>query len=271
MKKFATLLLAVLMGLSLVACSGGKKETLEEQSGEIVDEITDALTEEESEAEETFDSDLDDVMDEEESEASAEFEIPVQNDFVAVEGLGDKYVDFENRAFAYNGTVFKLGVNTLKDLIDAGIPFDEDDLNNKGNNLNSNYETSSYTVDINQYVTLQFRFINTTTEPMAEEDCLLSYVRMYYLYVPQPDYDASLNAEVTDCIFDAAKKVCFAFPLTLTKEQLLENSSEGAVQDDYNDVDYDIDSEVYMGDSGYSFEFDDDTNLMEEVTITWLP
>lgn len=80
-----------------------------------------------------------------------------------------------------------------------------------------------------------------------------------------------MNAEITESIFDAADIVCFSFPATLTKEQLLENSSEGAAQDEYNHVDYKISSEVYLGSSGYSFTFDQNTNQMKEVTISWLP
>ncbi|MDE5591313.1 MAG: hypothetical protein K2J60_19580, partial [Acetatifactor sp.] len=200
-----------------------------------------------------------------------EFAVPIQENFTPVEGLSDKYVDFENRSFAYNGKVFKLGESTLKDLIDGGIPFDESDLNNKGNNVNKNYETSRYTADINKYVSMQFKFVNITGDTLTEEECLLSYVRIYHLYVPQPDYDAERNATITENILDAANTVCFSFPATLTKEQLLENNSEGAEQDDYNNVDYRIKSEVYMGSSGYHFKFDKTTNQMKEMTMDWLP
>ena len=59
--------------------------------------------------------------------------------------------------------------------------------------------------------------------------------------------------------------------LTLTKEELLENNSNTTEEDQYNNVEYKVDSEVYMGDSGYKFEFDDKTNQLKEVNITWLP
>lgn len=87
----------------------------------------------------------------------------------------------------------------------------------------------------------------------------------------EPDYDAEMNAKITDCILDAANSVCFAFPATLTKEQLLENSSENAELGERNYVNYYIDSEVYMGSSGYHFEFNDTTNQLEEMSISWLP
>lgn len=208
---------------------------------------------------------------EENSEASAEFVIPIQENFTPVDGLSDKYVDFENRSFAYNGNIFKLGESTLKDLIDGGIPFDERDLNNRGNNVNKNYETGRYDVDLNDYVFLQLKFVNITDGNLTEEECLLSYVRFCSIYVPQPDYKAEMNATITEKIFDAANSVCFSFPLTLTKEQLLENSSEGAEQDEYNNVNYSIASEIYLGSSGYKFQFDKNTNQMKEMTMNWLP
>ncbi|MDE6639675.1 MAG: hypothetical protein K2K63_04060 [Acetatifactor sp.] len=279
-------LIMIAMNLSLIACGKEEKEasrgtseqrtestkqTEEGESGEETGSGEESASEEESSSEEATDRETGSESSEESSEASTEFAVPIQEDFTPVEGLSDKYVDFENRSFAYNGKVFKLGESTLKDLIDGGIPFDESDLNNKGNNVNKNYETSRYTADINKYVTMQFKFVNITGDTLTEEECLLSYVRINYLYVPQPDYDAERNATITENILDAANTVCFSFPATLTKEQLLENSSEGAEQDDYNNVDYRIKSEVYMGSSGYHFRFNDTTNQMKEMTMDWLP
>lgn len=267
MKKILAGLIAVMMSFSLVACGNGAKGTSERQS----DQMTETETKEGTEGDVSSENGLYGGAGDEENEASTEFEIPLQEDFVTVEGLSDSYADLENRSFAYNGTVFKLGESTLKDLIDGGIPFEEGDLNNKGNNVNSNYETGRYTAEINHYVTMQFGFINTTGEVKTEEECLLSYVRCYYRYVPQPDYDADMNAEITEGILDAAKQVCFSCPATLTKEQLLENNSDGAEQDENNNVNYYIDSEVYMGSSGYHFKFNKSTNQLEEMSISWLP
>lgn len=266
-------LMMIAINCSLVACGKEENGTLQESSEPKTENTKPAeetgSTEESSLEDSTRETGTE--SNEEGSEAPTEFAVPIQEDFTPVEGLSDKYVDFENRSFAYNGKVFKLGESTLKDLIDGGIPFDESDLNNKGNNVNSNYESSRYTVDINKYVTMQFKFVNITEDTLTEEECLLSYVRISYLYVPQPDYDADMNAAITENILDSANTVCFSFPATLTKEQLLENSSEGAEQDEYNNVDYKIDSEVYMGSSGYHFKFDKTTNQLSEMTMSWLP
>lgn len=191
--------------------------------------------------------------------------------FTPVAGLSEDYADLEKRCFAYKGQIFILGESTLQDLIDGGIPFDESDLNNSGNNVNKNYETSRYRARINDYVSLQFTFINTTGNNISEAECLLHSVRWYSLYVPQPDYEDSMNEEITALISDAQDQVCFSFPLTLTKEQLLENNGNATEIDEYNNVEYQIHSEVYMGQSGYRFTFNKVTNQLEQVTISWLP
>lgn len=282
MKKFTAYFLSLLLCLSFAACGNETKDSSDEPSSQIKNEVKDTP---EDDGSDTFEEESDTSEDEsnaddspesdsaeESSETAATFEIPIQTDFVAVEGLSDSYADLENRAFAYNGKVFRLGESTLKDLIDGGIPFTENDLNNKGNNVNKNHETGRYRVDINDYVSMSFAFVNITKEPQTEEECLLSYVRYTYLYVPQPDYSPDMNAKITECIFDASGKVCFSFPATLMKEQLLENSSEGIEPDtNPNIVNYNIKSQVYMGSSGYHFEFNKTTDQMEEVSISWLP
>ena len=184
-----------------------------------------------------------------------------------------KLVDKETSPKYYfmdNGKKFTLGESTLKDLIDGGIPFEQNSLNNSGNNVNKNYETDRYTADINDYVTMQFMFGNFTDSEQKAEDCVLSYVRYSHLFVPNPDYDASMNAEISEMMLDGAKQVNFSFPTTITKDQLLEKCSENA-EVDGKIVKYSVDSEVYMGSSGYTFEFDDTTGQLKEVRISWLP
>lgn len=129
-----------------------------------------------------------------------------------------------------------------------------------------------YNVEINDNVYMQFQFINITDSNITESEALLSNVRWYALYVPQSDYDESRNKELSENISSAVKDVCFYFPFTLTKEQLLENNNNATeFNDNFNSVEYRIDSEVYMGDSGYSFEFNKNTDQLKEVRISWLP
>ena len=270
-KKLLAAAAIAAMLLSMTAC--GSKESSDSSVSET-EQVTEAETTAEATEEETEEATEEETESEEEvSEESAEeteFEIP-EIEFTPVEGLSDNYADLEKRCFAYDGKIFTLGESTLQDLIDGGIPFSEDELNNVGNNVNKNYETSTYTVRINDYVSMQFSFMNNTDSNMTEGECLLSTVRWYILYVPQPDYEQSMNEEIISYLSDAAKKVCFSFPLDLTKEQLLANNSDTTEEDEYNNVEYKVDSEVYYGSSGYSFEFNKTTNQLENVYITWLP
>ena len=266
--KKTALAAAIAVLLSFTACgttensepseSESENETLQNTEAETTIAETEAITEAVTEA--------DEENTEEDTTAATE-----PQEFTPVEGLSENYADLENRSFAYNGKVFTLGKNTLQDLIDGGIPFKESELNNTGNNVNKNYSSGTYTVEINDFVNMQFEFINTTETNITEAECLLQYVRWYSIYVLQPDYEDSLNEEITNNINDAANYVCFSFPLTLTKEQLLENNSDTTEITENNCVNYYIDSEVYMGTSGYHFEFNKNTDQLKEASISWLP
>lgn len=250
-------LITLVMGISLIGCGNGDKSAEETVTTEQVTETDDYSYEDAT--------DDDDV-----SKESTEFTMPVYEDFTLASGLSESYADLDNRAFVYNGKKFTLGESTLKDLIDGGIPFEENSVNNSGNNVNKNYETDRYTARINDYVTMQFMFGNFTDSEQKAEDCVLTYIRYSHLYVPHPDYEASLNAEISEMMLDGAKQVNFSFPTTITKDQLLEKCNENA-EEDGKVVKYTVDSEVYMGSSGYTFEFDDTTGQLKEVMISWLP
>lgn len=282
LKKAGVILIAAAVICGLTACGGKEKETageVPEQSVETGETENAGISEDE--AGETGDGKITDgeteepetgsVVESDEDTAGASMAAAEGAEFTPVAGLSENYADLENRSFAYNGKIFTLGESTLQDLIDGGIPFKKDELSNIGNNINSNYETDRYTVEINDYVSMQFAFVNTTETNITEAECLLSLVRWHPLYVSQPDYEDSMNEEITELIDDAAAHVCFSFPLTLTKEQLLENNGDASEVDEYNNVYYMIESEIYMGDSGYSFEFNKATNQLENVSISWLP
>ncbi|MDO4304486.1 MAG: hypothetical protein Q4D94_11275, partial [Bacillota bacterium] len=143
-KEMLAGLIVLMMSFSLAACGNEEKDAAEGAPEQMTEETE---TAEETEAPEETDaaqtgSSSEGEAGEEGSEASTEFTIPIQENFTPVAGLSDNYADLENRSFAYNGKLFTLGTSTLQDLIDGGIPFEENDLNNKGNNVNKNYETS---------------------------------------------------------------------------------------------------------------------------------
>lgn len=200
-------LVTVVLGMSLVGCGTDESDNKAEKT-EATEQVT--VTEKNTTGEDAADISADDTEDIADTyDESTEFTLPVYDDFTLEQGLSEKYADMDNRSFVYNGTKLILGESTLKDLIDAGIPFDESDLNNSGNNVNVNYETERYQASINDYVTMQFKFGNFTDSEQKAEDCVLSYVRYSHLYVPQPDYDASMNAEISEYMIDGAKGTFF--------------------------------------------------------------
>ena len=239
---------AVIFGLT--ACGGNGKETDGEGRNQSVEESVETQSSEmqssEMQSSETFENEATQST-EVETTASEAGVSTEPEEFILVAGLSENYADLEKRCFAYNGQIFTLGESTLQD------------------------GTGRYTVEINDYVSMQFAFTNTTDTNLTEAECLLSSVRWYPLYVPQSSYDESRNEEIITSINDAAKTVCFSFPLTLTKEQLLENNSDATEINEYNEVSYKIDSEMYLGNSGYYFKFNKNTNQLEDVTISWLP
>lgn len=265
-KQLLAIALVAMMGLT--AC-GESESSNKDKSDKKEAETTTVVETTEKKTTETEEETTTEASSEEETTTSAA--APEYDEFKLVDGLGDKYVDFDNRAFAYDGKVYKLGEATLQDLIDGGIPFDKNDLNNIDNNVNSNYETSTYTVQINDYTSLQFQFINATDEGKKEKECPVSYVRWATIYTPHADYSESINNETIANLNDCAKHVGFSFPLTLKKDELLEKAPDGAEADDYGNVEYKIKSERYLGTSGYRFTFDTDSDQMRYVSITWMP
>lgn len=275
MMKKSALAAAMAVLLTFTSCgfnfSIGGSESSESESSEATTSATEEATESEESSEDVSDEESSEEESSEETTGNEEIKPTEAEEFTPVDGLSENYADLEKRCFAYDGKIYTLGESTLQDFIDGGVPIDENELNNSGNNVNKNHGTSTYNVDINDFTHIQVEFINTTDSNITEAECLLSYVRWYTIYVPQPDYEESLNAEIVENISDSGKHVCFSFPLTLTKDQLLENNSDTTEETDTNYVRYEVDSEVYMGSSGYNFQFNKETNQLKEVSIDWLP
>lgn len=172
--------------------------------------------------------------------------------------LGDTWVNLDNRSFAVNGTVYTLGVSTLQDMIDGGVPFDEEDIANANNNLNSNTESQNFSIVLGEYYNAQVAVINTTKENKTMAECPISSI-----YLP---VDLEENNDI----------LTFAFPLTMTEDDLLAQAGEPTSQDSYssdsdyvmNTYEYKVESENYYRETGYKFEF---TNgVLSYVTINWI-
>lgn len=169
-----------------------------------------------------------------------------------------KYADLDHRQFAINGKVYTLGVTTLQDMIDDGVPFDKDDIANANNNLNKDTTSQGFKIILGEYWNAQVEVANYTDKNMVIKDCPISQI-----YLPNKD-DETQNI------------LKFAFPLTMTENELKENagdpsdtrnySSDGYVSNTYE---YKKDSEKYYRDSGYDFEFVN--GKLRYVTIDYMP
>ncbi|WP_049962629.1 hypothetical protein [Ruminococcus sp. HUN007] len=245
--------------------------TTEETTAETTAETTEATTEattEVSAVTETSETSVSGVTEVSGDEQKAE---EAAADISPVEGFSSTYADLDNRCFAYKGKLFKLGEATFQDLIDAGVPFKKDDVANADNNLSKNRETSWYTADITQYTHLQFTFGNFTDDNIKEKDAVLDYVRWYSIYTPRASFDAERNADIEADIAESAKSVSFAFPLTLKKADLFANSGTPTKDGGNFSIEYKKESEKYIGNKGYTFQFDNESEQMSEVSISWLP
>ncbi len=171
------------------------------------------------------------------------------------------WADFDHMTFSVNGKTYTLGKTTLQEMIDDGVPFEEDNLANAGNNVNPNYESESFNIELGEYAFAQIRTLNDTSENKPASEC---YIKSIYMPVDLDEPQDILQ---------------FNFPFTMTKEDLLANSGEPEDPDDiyvYEDEDYKKEtftyrkeSEKYYGDSTYDFEF---TNgALRYVTISYTP
>lgn len=171
---------------------------------------------------------------------------------------GEKWVDLDNMQFTVNGHVYTLGKSTLQDMINDGCPFNENDIANAGNNLNSNSQSQGFRINLGEYWSAQVYTGNYTDSNAVIKDCPITQV-----YLP--------------CHSDKKQDILsFAFPTNMTMEELRASAGEPTDIRNYDDGDYhqvtykyEKDSETYISKYGYKFEFTNDE--LKYVTIEYLP
>ncbi len=168
------------------------------------------------------------------------------------------YVNFENMHFYINGIEFVLGKTTLQDMIDAGVPFRADDLENAENNLPKNYQSQGFRIELGEYYSAQVYVFNDTDAGKKMSEC---YVNEIYLPI-------NLNIEQDILRFD--------FPLDMTMEQLIANSGEPDENRHYGDESWYSDTLTYKHASekyllGSKFNFEYQNGVLKYITITYIP
>lgn len=284
-KKILTICLATSLAMTLCACNAkvtvGDKEYEFNPTNESVEDTTnpetlnnqtneDVKNENNSEVIEDT-SNLDETEIIEENEAKDEIKENEENPTEKVEenlnkpdtnivSLQDgKWINFDNMQFAINGNVYTLGKTTLQELIDDGVPFNENDLADANNNIKPNYQSPGYKIILDEYWSAQVYVGNYT-----ENNALAKDLPIVEVYLPN-------NLDKTQNVLS------FAFPLDLTEEQLLEKCGEPDEKklrepDDeygYNTYKYIKESDVYYSDSKYYFEFS--KKGLKYLYVTYIP
>ena len=257
-KIFSLLIIAVMLLSSLFIFAGcGDEDEAETKSSKKNKTSTSQKNKDEDEEEEDEENKTSknkaDKDEDEEEENKSNNTISNKNP-TASANLGDKYVDLNNRSFAVNGKVYTLGVTTLQQMIDDGVPFEEDDMANAGNNVNKNAESQSFHIELGEYYTATVRTANFTDGNMKASECPISYI---YLPVIKDQQQNILQ---------------FAFPLTVTEEEFVANAGEPTDKSEYGDsrtYRYKVDSTKYYGSSGYNIEFN--KGELRYITIDYKP
>ncbi len=273
-KKILVLSLMLMLAMVLTAC-GGKDLTNPNSTNNdssIVDNQEDVSTEnddaddnDDSEVEDDSkdddaddkddDDDADDADDKDDDDDDAE---PASAPASATNLRDGKYINLDNMQFAVNGKVYTLGETTLQTLIDDGVPFDEDDIANAGNNINKNSGSQGFKIELAEYWSAQVYVLNATDENKIISECIVSEI---YFPIKQDETQDILEISI---------------PNDITEEQLIAQAGEPTDRSEYINGDYENisveytrGSSKYIGDCGYDIEF---TNgELKYVTIDYMP
>lgn len=172
---------------------------------------------------------------------------------------GKNYADTEHIEFAINGKVYRLGETTLQTLIDDGVPFEAEGLNNAGNNVNSNSQSDRFDIVLGDYWKLQVWTSNFTEQGKPAKDLPISDI-----FYPHKD-DQTQNV------------LTFNFPWDLTLDSLKANAGEPTKFDHYDGgngftidtADYRYESSLYLSEGGYQFEFQ--KGKLSSVRLIYIP
>jgi len=255
MKKKTLFAMAILcMTVAMSACGSNKNIATADEEIETYED--DAEAEEDLE-----DLDLDEDWDEEEYEEEVEESTPalVLGDY-NLDDYTEDFVNFDEMAFYVNGKKYVLGQTTLQEMIDDGVPFDEDVLAVAEEILEPDYESAALTIVLDDYWSARIHVFNEDGEDKKTADCYVNTV-----YFPN-DLERTQNI------------ISFNFPLNITMDDLIARAGEPDKNDHYDSedsdyysdtIEYSQTSEKYYGNSYYTFEFVD--SALSYLTITYTP
>lgn len=168
-------------------------------------------------------------------------------------------IRFDDMCFYVNGKKYVLGKTTLQEMIDDGVPFDEDDLGDANNNLKANYQSNGFDIRIEQYYSATIYVLNYSDEGKPMSECVVNEIRFH----PKDPQDI----------------VTFDFPQDMTMEDLVKLAGEpnnevshydSETSDSYSDTyKYSTESTKYYGGSYYEFRFYN--SKLSDITLSWMP
>ena len=177
---------------------------------------------------------------------------------------GAKYVNFDDMSFYINGKKYTLGKTTLQDMIDDGVKFEEDDLENAKNNIKSHYQSSYFKIDpgVKNGCFIWIQVFNETDSGKPANECYVNEI----LYKVLSDEGAK------------QKVITFDFPLNLTLDELKANSGEPNEKPYHNEdnpkyiydtLEWTKKGTKFWNSNRISFRF---TNgALKEVSMTYIP
>jgi hypothetical protein len=272
MKKRILSVLVIAAMLGLTSCGVSEATDKAEETVEVVTEAFDEAEEktediveaDSEESEETVEETFKETVANEVTAAgkdASKNDKAAKKEFKHAEGLSDKYADFDNMAFAYNGQIFKFGEATLADLANSGIEMEcDEELDDLVEDYGFGSDVSVY-VNINPSTEVWLQFTNNKDNGMIPaSECVLTYA--YFMTSADKDY--------------SDYGIQFNFPLDMTEEELIKNSGEG------NETEFDEDLGSNIGytepsrlnpdneqlKDGYFFGFNLSGKLME-VCVAW--
>lgn len=173
---------------------------------------------------------------------------------------GTSYIDFNNMHFYVNDFEVVLGKTTLQDLIDAGCPFDAEDIAELPDTLEGKTESFGIHIVLDEYNNALIEVMNDSDSAKPFKECFISSI-----YVPV-DQDEPQNV------------IRFDFPFSMTQEDLVANAGEtedyshyeSEESDFYTDTyEYRQDAERFSGDRFYCFDFT--RGELDSITLRYLP
>lgn len=275
-KQIISVLFALLCAGCIVVGCGSDKETSknkptkesEVESSEKEDEKEDEEeTEEKEDSEKEESEEKKDSETEEETEEETEGETEEETEEGTEEETEDgaatvsgKYIDFDNMQFSVNGKVYTLGKTTLQEMIDDGVPFEEDDLANAQNNLNNNTQSQGFSIELGEYWSAMVYVLNDSGDNKVAAECYINEV-----YLPLHDDETQ----------DILK---FAFPQNISMDELKAKAGEPDDSRHYDDdesdyysdtLEYTKESTKFYRDSSYTFEYMN--GELRYITIEYMP